>query len=756
MFAKIVVDLATEDVDQLYTYKIPNDLIDCIYLGSRVFVEFGFQKVLGFVLEIVESTDFLGNLKEILEVVDFENGLNEEQIMIAKKLAIDLMTPLTNTLNIMYPSFMKSKIKKKLEIINYDKLDAEVALLFDNKKGIIIDNKILSKYSKIKKEIEKGNLEISTSIYTYGKRKLEKYYSLNKFPMLPSTEKRLAVIEYLKIAEEATLEEIREFTGANEYVVNKLLESGHLKYIEKLPRTEEFRRSISYEINKSFDFNLVKSKYQKVESKPYLFHTNDYEFRDDFLLDISRDTIKEGKQVLILAPTILEQTRLTKYFSNKIDARVRSFSSKLSNNEYYYNYNEILNDEVDLVIATRTGAFLPLSKIGLIIVVDSENKYYLNEQNPKFNTLEVAKIRSEFHNAKLVYQSSAPSIELYYQYYTNKYTLIRKLKEDLHDVDIVNMKEEYLNNLISSKLDYEIRSNLKNKKITVLILNSLAYNQTILCSECMKLITCPECKVGLSYHKIKNVYQCPSCNYSVARIVCSCGSSKVKHFGYGLELLKEVLVEDYNNPKIIQVDSENMLSDNDYNDFFLALEEKDVDIIIGTNQLSSFFHEDIKLVGYINIDSLLNKNDYRSSEETFSLISNLRVNKNAKVIIQGYNIDHYSVLDAVSGDYDKFFEKEQENRKTYNYPPFNEISRLLVIGEYKDIYYFSNYFKKVFSRMSTTNILGPVYISRLKGIQLIIKYDDFERLSKLIDEVKNKFKEKKLIVNFERYPLSFN
>lgn len=757
MYAKIIVDIPNSLGDELFTYIVPQEYQDCIYLGSRVYVEFGFQKVLGYVLELTTETDFPGNLKEILEVIDFENGLSLEQIELAKKLANDLITPLTNTLNLMYPSFMKSKIKKSLRIINYDSVDAEVALLFDNKNNVPITKKILNNYKKIKKEIHNGNIEITTNIYTYGKRRLEKYYYLadNKYP--PNTEKRMAVLNYLNNIDFATMQDIKDNVGVSDYVVSKLLESGHIKYEERIPTVENIKKKTSYKIDANIEFNIAKNKYEKISGKPYLLHTNNPRFRDDFLLTISNEMVNNKKKVLIVTPTILENTRLTHFFENSTDKLVLSFSTKLSNSEYYTNYNNLINDEGDIIITTMSGVFLPINNLGLVIVIDSEDSYYLNRQNPMYSTVEVLKFRAEYNNAKLVLTSAAPSIVDYYSYYTNKYSIISNLEKiKAENVELIDMKEEYLNNLLSTRLNQLINENLEKNKISVLILNSLYYNTTILCSDCLKLITCPDCRTGLSYHKNKNVYMCNTCNYQSSNPVCSCGSSKYKHFGYGLELLKEVLKEEFKNAKIMQVDSETMETESDYRDFILALEENDVDIIIGTYPLASFYSENIGVIGLINIDSLLNKNDYRSAEETYSLITRLVIGNNRKTIIQGYNLDHYSILDAITGNYDRFFEKELEIRKSYSYPPFNELSRLLVIGDYRDIYYFANYFKKIFRRMSQTNILGPVYLSRIKGIQLIIKYNDFDRLAKLIKEVKKKFSDKKLIVNFERYPISFN
>lgn len=756
MYAQVIVDVPVSEVDYEFTYIVPKELEQCIHVGSRVFVEFGMQKTLGYVIELTNEPMYTLNLKEIIEVVDFENGLTDEQIKLAKNLATTLITPLTNTLNLMYPSFMKTKLVKSIKVLNYDLLNAEVAQLLGGNKTILVTNKILSKYNLIKKEIEKGNLELVTSIYTYGKSKLEKYYYVVNNLYSPKTEKRKMVLEYLSKVGEATIDEIIENTGASEYLVKDLENSGYIAYRELLPKKEVTKKTLSYYVTKSMDLEIAKNKFNKVEGKPYLLYTNNNKFRDDFLIEVIKETVEDSKRVLILTPTILENTRITKLFKSALDLRIVTFSSKITNNDYYYNYHQILDGNVDVVITTKSGAFLPLDNIGLIVAIDSESNYYINEQSPKFHTIEVLKQRSSYHNAKLILTSSAPSIVDFYEYFQNKYTIISKIEKKENDLELVNMKNEYLNNLLSQKLKHEIANTLRLNKIAVLLLNSLAYNQTVLCSKCNKLIVCPHCKVGLSYHKFKNIYQCSSCNYQTAKPICECGSTSYSHFGYGLELLKEVLLEEFKDAKIMQVDSDSFTSESDYQEFHVALEEKEVDIIIGTYPLASIYHDDIRLVGLINLDSLLQKNDYRSSEEAYSIISKLCMHKSAKIIIQGYNIDHYAVIDAINNNYEDFFTKELKQRKDFSYPPFNEISRLLITGEFNDMYYFANYFKRMCESRNTTSALGPVYVNKLKAVQLIIKFSDIEKITRLIEDVKNKFGDKKLIVSFERYPVSFN
>lgn len=180
MFAKVVVDVPSSNTDDTFTYSVPEQLAAFVRVGSRVYVEFGFQRVLGYVLALEEETDFSGSLKPILDVIDFEERLAPEQIELAKKIAADTKTYLTSALALMYPSFLKSKVRKFLQILDAPALDQEVASLFGNQKRIPLTGEVLKKYELVKREIEKGNLEITTQFYRYGKNKTEKYYRLKR------------------------------------------------------------------------------------------------------------------------------------------------------------------------------------------------------------------------------------------------------------------------------------------------------------------------------------------------------------------------------------------------------------------------------------------------------------------------------------------------------------------------------------------------------------------------------------------------
>ena len=757
MYAKIIVDLASQNTNELFTYRIPDELHDCIYRGSRVYVEFGFQKVLGYVIEIVNQVDYEGNIKDILEVIDFEWGLNNEQIELAKFISEETKAFYTSALELMYPSFMRSRIKKSINVLNFQGLDAELAMLFEMKRRVTITNLILSKYQKIKKEIEKGNLEIVSNIYTYGSQKRVKYYYLKNNNIDVPSEKQRRVLTFLKNYGEATEEEIKENTGCSDYIIDKLYSLKYIDFVEKIPKAEISEEKFVKPINYDFNEKILKDKYQRLSGKPFLLFSNDQEFKLNFYLDLANEVVKDNRQVLVVTPTVLVNTQIAAFFERNMRGyRIYNFSSRTTNSEYYYNFYNVNIQNVDIVISTKANIFLPLENIGLIILIDEENSNYINEQNPRFSVLEVLKYRSNYHQAKLLLSSSTPSIDAYYNYSIAKYFLLKHIINYPNHISLVNMREEYEDLLISQLLRDNLKMQLSRDNVSMLILNNLSYNTSILCKECGKVIKCPKCKIGLSYHKEKDLYRCSYCNLQTKDIVCECGSTDVNHFGFGLERLKERLYQLFPKVRIVQVDSESMNQKSAYDDFLVGLEEKEIDIIIGTNILANFYHPTIKLIGIINADYILNINDYRSSELAYTTISKVNNYQDCQVVIQGFNLDHYSIKDAMNNDYESFYNQEIILRKELNYAPFMETSRLLVVGDYRDIYYYANYFKKVFSRITKGEVIGPVYINRIRGIQLIIKFEDYLKLSTLIDEVNKKFKDKRLIVNFERYPKSFN
>ncbi|NLD26542.1 MAG: primosomal protein N' [Acholeplasmataceae bacterium] len=754
MYAKVAVEVETARTDELFTYIVPEAFKSCIYIGSRVFVEFGFRKVLAYVIELTDAIDFEGNLKEIIEIVDFEQGLTPEQIDLARFIALNTKSFLTSCLGLMYPGFMKSKLRKYINVLNYQGMDAELAMLLGMKKRILLTRELLAMYPKIKKEEEKGNLEIETDVFTYGNRLKKRYYKIGQdYPV--ASFKRRDILNYLRNVQEATADEIKDNTGCSDFLIERMLEEKYLEYEEKLPPREEIAALWTRELNFNFEQQQLKEKFLKLEGKPFLLYSNDEDFKLDFYFDLALATVKAGKQVLIITPTILQNKILSDCFrKNSSGYRIYTLNSRLSNNEYYYAYKNIQAGNVDIVIGMKNHIFLPMNNLGLIILVSEESSNYQIEQNPRYNVLEVLKYRSKCQQAKLLLSSGALRVETYYQYFTAKYYFLKYLRPYPAKCRLVKMREELEDLVLSRSLREALERTLAEKKVAMLILNNISYNTNVLCKTCGHYLSCPKCKVSLVYHKEKGFYRCPSCNFTVSHPVCGdCGSDQFRHLGFGLEKLKESCSHLFPKARIFQVDSASMQGKEDYEAFFSDLEEKEIDILIGTNMLLDLYHPDISLIGLINADGILNLNDYRAAESAYTTIALANNHPDCEVFVQAYYAEHPAIIAGINNDFESFYQAEIEIRKNFLYPPFSEVNTLTVSGEYKEIYYYANYFKKIAIRIFKVDILGPVYVPRLKGIRLIIRHQDFPKLSELIDEVNRKFKD--LTVYFERYPKSF-
>lgn len=766
MFAKVVVDVKSSNVDIMYTYRIPQELEGFIGIGSRVMVSFGIRKILGYVIEITSESDYQGEMKEILEVLDYSQELSIEQIELAKYIKNETKCLLVSALEAMYPSFLKTKYRKFIYASNPDKLDAEIALLFNGKNKIAITADTLKRYPKILREIKNGNLELTFDIYHYGKRKKEKLYRINPsyyhiFNSLSA--KRLECIRFVERNEDCTTDDIKEAIGCSIFLIQALVKEEYLLVKEDFVVEESISeyKKVSRNFTFSFEQRKIVEKFTALSGKPFLLYSNDETFKYDFSLSEAVKTVASNKKVLIVTPTLLDNFKISRYFKRYLEGyKVLSFANDLNNSDYYSQYIQVLKNEFDIIITTKVGAFLPINDLGLIVVVNEGDFNYLNEYTPKYNTIKALEFRSNYHNAKLVLSTLCPQIESYSKYVNAKYILLKHLVKVENRMILTDLNQEYgpIDRVISSKLKIEIDKCLKNRQQAVLMLNSKGYSNYIVCRNCGEVLKCPKCEIPLSYYKEKDEMKCKYCGRKAEEVSCNCGSRSFTHLLNGLDNLKEKIQMIFPNARILHMDSDTIKTTADYHEALLQIENQDVDIIIGTRNVLSIFSSQIRLLGIIDLDQFLNSSDYRSNESTYHLLSECINHLECTTVVQGYHLDHPTVSLALNNNYDEFYEMEIKNRKTYLYPPYCEINRLIIIGQYKDMYYCANYLKKIFNTIIKENsdALGPVYLPKYKGVQILLKHNNFEKVSEIIDEVEKKFSEKKITIQFERYPRSFN
>ncbi|HNZ73984.1 MAG TPA: primosomal protein N' [Bacilli bacterium] len=761
MFAEVVVDVKNSAVDMLFTYEIPEHFKSYVDIGSRVLVEFGTRQVIGYVIRISDETSYAGEIKEILDVYDFDKQLTEEQIELAKKIAFETKSLFISALELMYPAFLKSKYRKYLKVVNYEQLDSNIALLFRGKSKLEYNRTIVEYSNQIAKELNKGNLAIEYDQHTYGKNKYQNIYFVSKDKDAKNlTVKRKRIMEYVLNNPGQTIEEVSLNTSSSHVLINDLRKEGFLEVREVIKEEDNLKKFQASKVTYNPLEQDIKAKYDSNKNKPYLLITDDFEFRLKFLEDVISKTIMSNRQVLILAKSIVQSFEIYNFLEKElINSRTYCFNSSLSNNEYFDNYVQVKKGNVDVVVGTISSSFLPLENLGLIIIFDSNNSEYINDYSPKFSTLNVLKWRMEYHKAELILVNETLSVEDYDNYLKNNYILLENLKKENNKYTLVDLRKEIarVSPLISNTLKEKIQVAFNNKKMVALILNQKNYSEMVMCNNCSEVIKCPSCKISLSYNKNKNELSCNYCDYKVSysNLKCpSCNSSKLSFFNLGLESLEEDLKKFYPDKKYLLITAETMSNYSKYSEAVLTIEEQAVDFIIGTNLVFDLLnYPNISFVALINSDNILNYGDYRAAETLFLNIVKVLNKDNLGLILQGYNLDHYSITLGLKNDYQNFYFQEIRQRNALNYPPKLEIMRLIIGGDYSKRYHAAYYFRKVFRSLFTdSEILGPKYTRKYQGMQLIIKTNDYEKLSKLIDEVKEKFKKDNLEFIFERHP----
>lgn len=757
MFARVVIDMKNEHINDYYDYLIPNNLEEFVKIGTRVLVSFGFQDLLGYVIELSESSKYENNIKSIKAVLDFEQELTIEQVELAKYLSNKYYVSMVSVLDLMIPSFLKGQKRSYLVVKDYDKLHPILHMLFEGKNRVFVDNKIINNYSLVRKEIEKGNVTLDYDLYTYGKGKKQKLYSVNK-DVIFKNEKRNKIIRYVSSHPEATEEMIYSNVDCSEYLIKQLVKEDYLSFKE-VTKFEDINepKFINNYHQFTFDQSQTLERYKNGRNKNYLLYSNDENFKINFYLKIIEENMNRGLPTVFIAPTIFIAEELTIFFKKMLDGfNIVTLNSKNSKNDNYNAFMNVKYNKFDILVSTISGIFLPFKRIGTIVVIDEDNSYYLNENYPYYDAIDVCNYRAKYHEAKLVLTSAAPSIENYYKLEYGEFDLLHSGSMVIGNVDIVDMKTSIMSGsdaIISTSLYNKMKEVLNNNKQVILYANNKAYSNIIKCRQCGTILKCPSCGIPLSLHKEKKVAKCNYCDHKVYDYeVCNkCGSNNINTFGFGLEKIKEVLSNLFPNKSILQIDSDNLKTVEEYEDAILQIEDGVVDIIIGTNILhKKINNSNIGLTAILSADRMLNSNDYRANEFTYGNIANLISCEN--LIIQTYYPNNNVIKYASVGNYDSFYEEEIIKRKQFGYFPFFEVNKISITGDFQEIYHFANYFKKVFSRVVEGSILGPVYDYRVKGVKLIVKHNDYDKIIKIYEDTINAFKSKNVLTSFERKP----
>jgi primosomal protein N' (replication factor Y) len=434
------------------------------------------------------------------------------------------------------------------------------------------------------------------------------------------------------------------------------------------------------------------------EFKVALLHGVTGSGKTELYLRLAQRVRSAGRQVLLMVPEIALTPSVAALFRGAFANRVAIQHSALSDGERHDQWHRIRRGEVDVVVGTRSAVFAPLDRLGLVIVDEEHDGSYKQEETPRYHGRDVAIMRASRERALVVLGSATPSMESYQHGVAGKYARItlekRVLDRPLAAVRLANMRTEYADEgpdvVISRDLAAAIAERLARREQVLVLLNRRGYSTAVFCRQCGDTFECPNCSVSLTVHRARPGWRarCHYCNYSVTvpKVCRKCAAPYLEHAGFGTERIEEQLRERFPDARIGRVDRDSVRRKGALTAILSKFGARELDILVGTQMIAKG-HDfpGVTLVGVISADVGLGLADFRASERTFQLLTQVagragRGERTGEAIVQTLYPEHYSIQLACRQDYAAFFEREVVYRRGMRYPPFFALVNGVVRG----------------------------------------------------------------------------
>ena len=653
MVAEVIINSTAKKLNRTFDYNIPAEMQELVQIGSKVLVPFGRFKQLeeAHVVKIKEKSEY-----EIKDIAKVETGLTDKQIKLANWIAKRYFCNVSECIKLMQTPGTKAKdVNKRIQ-----------------------DKKINVVY--LKKTIQEIDFDIETKVL--------------------KSEKQIKILNFVKKNEGCTIPEIEMFTDCSRAIANTLIKNGYLELSEKKIERNPLQNK---QIENTSKLKLTEEQQYAYEQVAYTIDNNEYnQFllygvtgsgKTEVYLQLIDKVVKQDKTAIVLVPEIsLTPQMLDRFISRFGKETIAVLHSKLSIGERHDEWKKIKEGKAKIVIGARSAIFAPVQNLGIIIIDEEHDSSYKSESSPKYNAKEIAKKIAKEENIPLLLGSATPDLSTYYKAQQREITILELTKRannsSLPKVEIIDLKQELANgnrSMLSFELYQSIEENLKNKLQTILFLNRRGYSTFIMCRNCGYTVKCKNCNISMTYHSYENKLKCHYCGYEekLVKTCPECGSDKIRYFGTGTQKLEQEIHKQFPQAKTIRMDVDTVTKKNSHEEILNKFKNEDVDILIGTQMVVKGHHfPKVTLVGVIAADSSLNIDDYRATERTFQILTQVagragRENLPGKVVIQSYNPENFSIQNAQKQDYEEFYQTEIALRKQLKYPPFCDI---IIIG----------------------------------------------------------------------------
>ena len=720
---KVIVDLPLKKLNKEFDYLLPENLESEIKIGQIVKVPFGRRKISAFVSRVKTDTKLeKSKLKKIDSLVYKTSFFDQKMLDLFFWIASYYHAYIAQVIKTaLPPGITEQKIKKK-----------KVKFLKLNQDGIDFE-----------KELTK----------------------LNK-----RAPKQFLILKYLYENQEKRnrLKEVIDYAETSKQTVDRLIDKNliilYTNVKERIPKIEsslDYKKNVSNlsstltEKEKEIINNIIsnKSKHNK-----YLLQTETLNRHYNIFLHLIDKLVRNHKNIILLIPEIEKDYSFLKQIKNIFKDNVAFLHSKLSKGERFDEWQRIKKGEVQIAVGARSAVFAPFDEIDCIILLEENNENYKQQEHPLYHARQIAAKRLQKKDSIFLLESPFPSVEsrhlaekgIYKEYKFNRV-------KDKINTEVIDMKNEIENgNLgdLSSDLKDKIADKLDKNQQIMLFLNRRGSANYVICRKCGHVLKCENCDISLNYHQKKDKLSCHYCGFEkeMPDKCPECKSPFISRAGIGTENILEQLKNSFEEAKIARVDSDQ--KKDKIHEILNSFKEAKIDILVGTSLIiKNNFYKNLNLLAVISADAALNSSDFRSAENNFVLLNqlkNLLANtEESKFLIQSYNPEHYSIQAVVKENQNMFYQKEKEIRKQRNYPPFCRLINIIISGENEKKVekvsknlcdYLDRYKNKFVEKLGAV----PAVLSKIRKQyrwQIILKFDSLRNREYIIQLIEKIFVE---------------
>lgn len=782
MIAEVIVNHKSKKVDKTFDYIIPEELEEKIHVGSCIIVPFGAgNKPKEAYVTAIKEKSRAKKLKTAERLSKDIRAFDEKQLELILWMRERYLVTYLDAIHAVAPT--GTAVEQNEYIILADgekasKTQAEIVRTLSEHGGEMEVNRLMS-YFENNIRVQLNSMNKSGAVrteYRDSRNVKDKVISvaricadINDIPEIivhlenSNATAQAKMLDVLSGCEYLSLADLVHFSGGNYNALRALEKKGYIETFEitvfrELPK-ENARTSAPEKLTEEQEKVLIPliDTVEKGEYKPYLLHGVTGSGKTEVYMQVIERTLKMGRQAMVLVPEISLTPQTAARFKGRFGGDVAIIHSGLSLGEKYDQWKKIRNGGANVVVGARSAIFAPLSDIGAIIIDEEHEQTYKSEMTPRYQTHEVARFRAKQYNSLLIFASATPRIESYYKAKTGELELLemnhRYNNNPMPEVIVTDLREELENgnkSVLSTALQNAIADNMERHKQTILFLNRRGFSTFVSCRKCGFVAECPNCSISLTYHKYDDSLRCHYCGHTEHnyKICPNCGSKYIRYFGGGTQKVEEEIHRLFPSASTIRMDVDTTGRKNSHEQILSRFERENIDILIGTQMVTKGLDfPNVTLVGVISADTILNIDDYRSQERTFSLLEQVtgragRANDKGLSIIQTYSPDNKAITYMQKHDYRGFYNEEISVRKAMWYPPFCEIVSVIFSGKSENMTancarFYAKQLAELKNQPQKTQILGPVpaYISKIKNkyiYRILIKCENSDMLNETL------------------------